>query len=295
MATNKGLGKGFDVLIPKGFSLSTVTANSDERVHRLAIDTIVPKPDQPRKHFDQLQLEQLAKSISEQGILQPIVVVRNEQNMYTIIAGERRWRASRLIGLTEIPAIVREASSHQQLELALLENVQRADLSSYEQALTILKLHEQFNQSYEEIAKRLGKAYTSIVNLVRLLSLPEYILKAFESRLITEGHARSILALQKRPDDQKKLFELIIKKGISVRQAEQFVVSVKKNSEKTINNKHKNVISDATIKNAVLKIGNSLGVRTAIQHSKRGSGKLIINYKNEDELNIILNKMKKLG
>ena len=295
MATNKGLGKGFDILMPKGFSVSSVTAGSDERIHKLSIDTIVPKSDQPRKHFDQLQLEQLARSISEQGILQPIVVVKNEQNMYTIIAGERRWRASQIAGLNEMPAIVREASEHQQLELALLENVQRADLSSFEQALTVVRLHEQFNQSYEEIAQRLGKAYTSIINLVRLLALPENILKAFEDRLITEGHARSILALQKIPNEQKKLFDLILHKGISVRQAEQFVVSVKKNNELVIDKTAKSNISDSTIKKSVLQIENILGAKTLVQHSKRGSGKLVINYKNEEELNVILNKMKKLS
>ena len=295
MATNKGLGKGFDILMPKGFSVSSVTAGSDERIHKLSIDTIVPKSDQPRKHFDQLQLEQLARSISEQGILQPIVVVKNEQNMYTIIAGERRWRASQIAGLNEMPAIVREASEHQQLELALLENVQRADLSSFEQALTVVRLHEQFNQSYEEIAQRLGKAYTSIINLVRLLALPENILKAFEDRLITEGHARSILALQKNPNEQKKLFDLILRKGISVRQAEQFVVSVKKNNEQVIDKTAKSNISDSTIKKSVLQIENILGAKTLVQHSKRGSGKLVINYKNEEELNVILNKMKKLS
>jgi len=295
VATNKGLGKGFDILMPKGFSVSSVTAGSDERIHKLSIDTIVPKSDQPRKHFDQLQLEQLARSISEQGILQPIVVVKNEQNMYTIIAGERRWRASQIAGLNEMPAIVREASEHQQLELALLENVQRADLSSFEQALTVVRLHEQFNQSYEEIAQRLGKAYTSIINLVRLLALPENILKAFEDRLITEGHARSILALQKIPNEQKKLFDLILHKGISVRQAEQFVVSVKKNNELVIDKTAKSNISDSTIKKSVLQIENILGAKTLVQHSKRGSGKLVINYKNEEELNVILNKMKKLS
>ena len=295
MATNKGLGKGFDILMPKGFSVSNVTAGSDERIHKLSIDTIVPRSDQPRKHFDQLQLEQLARSISEQGILQPIVVVKNEQNMYTIIAGERRWRASQIAGLNEMPAIVREASEHQQLEMALLENVQRADLSSFEQALTVVRLHEQFNQSYEEIAQRLGKAYTSIINLVRLLALPEYILKAFEDRLVTEGHARSILALQKNPKEQKKLFDLILRKGISVRQAEQFVVSAKKNNEQVIDKTAKSKISDGTIKKSVQQIGIVLGAKTLIQHSKRGSGKLVINYKNEEELNVILNKMKKLS
>ena len=293
MATNKGLGKGFDVLIPKGFSISGVTGGVEEKIHMLAIDTIVPNSDQPRKYFDEKLLEQLARSISEQGILQPIVVFKNEQNIYTIIAGERRWRAARIAGLKNIPTIIRSATEHERLELGLLENVQRSDLSSIEQALSIAKLHSQFGQSYEDIAKRLGRGYTTVVNLVRLLGLPEYALSALNEGKISEGHARTLLSLQKHPDLQKKLFNLIIEKGISVRQAEQFVVSSKKNSNSKntpvkMNEYAKKMASLAEIVTA------KLGSKAIIQHSNRGSGKLVVTYKSEADLQSILSKFSKL-
>ena len=292
-ANNKGLGKGFDILMPKGFSVSGVTTSTEERVHKLAVDTVTPNSDQPRKYFDEKLLEQLARSISEQGILQPIVVFKNEHNMYSIIAGERRWRAAQMVGLKTIPSIIRSATEHQRLELGLLENVQRSDLTAIEQALSIAKLHNQFNQSYEEIAKRLGKGYTTIVNLVRLLTLPEYALVALGESKISEGHARTLLSLQKYPDQQKKLFNLIIEKGISVRQAEQYVVSSKKiNTDKTDSSKNKNY--DKNIKLLVDRIAVNLGSKTTLQHSNRGSGKLVVTYKSEADLETILSKLANL-
>ena len=279
--TNKGLGKGFDALVPVGINVTNVAASAGEKVHKLALDVVVPKQDQPRQYFDESALDQLAHSIREHGILQPLVVVQVEPNMYSIIAGERRYRAAKIAGLTEVPAIVRSADEHQQLELALLENVQRADLTPIEQSHTIYRLHTDYNQSYEDIARRLGKAYTTVVNSVRLLSLPPEMQESLRIGTISEGHARALLSLQKYPSAQKTLFAQIVSKGWSVRQAEQFVVHTKKG-----NQVEKNVVSTKKPTNTVLtkKLEKQLGSKVTIQQSAKGKGKLVINYSSDDEL-----------
>lgn len=283
MSTQKGLGKGFDVLMPVGINVSNVTAGVGEKIHKLALDVVVPKQDQPRQYFNEVALDQLAISIREHGILQPLVVVQVDQNMYSIIAGERRWRAAKMAGLTEVPAIVRSANEHEQLELALLENVQRSDLTPLEQSLTVYRLHTQFNQSYEDIAKRLGKAYTTIINSVRLLSLPPEMQESLQVGTISEGHARTLLSLQKYPTAQKTLFANIVSKGWSVRQAEQFVIVVKRGAitKDAEDKKPKASTSFATTTKALQK---QLGAKVTVQHSAKGKGKLVINYDSEAEL-----------
>jgi ParB family chromosome partitioning protein len=285
----KGLGKGFDILVPVGIDVSTVAASSSEKVHRLALDVVVPKQDQPRQYFDEPALDQLAYSIREHGILQPLVVVQLEQNMYSIIAGERRWRAARIAGLTEVPAIIRSATEHEQLELALLENVQRADLSALEQANTIFRLHTQFGQSYEDIAKRLGKAYTTVVNSVRLLNLPPEMQESLSIGTINEGHARALLSLQKDTAAQKTLFANIVSKGWSVRQAEQFAIVVKRGptNDKPIANKAVKAHYADTAK----AIEKQLDTKVTVRHSAKGKGTLVISYGSDEELTRIANKI----
>jgi len=285
VSANKGLGKGFDVLMPVSVNVATVAASAGEKVHRLALDVVVPKQDQPRQYFDDKALDQLALSIREHGILQPLVAVQIEQNKYSIIAGERRWRAARIAGLTEVPVIIRSANEHEQLELAILENVQRSDLTPLEQAQSVQRLHTQFNQSYEDIAQRLGKAYTTIINSVRLLGLPLEMQESLQVGTMSEGHARTLLSLQKYPSAQKILFANIVSKGWSVRQAEQFAIVVKRGG---------GAKQDATAKvpqtnfAATTKaIEKQLGTKVTLQHSAKGTGKLVIAYKTEAELNRI--------
>lgn len=286
----KGLGKGFDVLVPVGLDVNSVVANSHEKVHKLAIDIVVPKQGQPRKNFDDKALKELAQSIQEHGIIQPLIVTQVEQNLYSIIAGERRWRAARIIGLTEIPAIVRSANEHQQLELSLLENIQREDLNPIEKAATIQRLHEQFGQSYEDISRRLGKAHTTVINVMRLLALPQAMQEALMVGNISEGHARSLLAIQKYPEAQKTLFANIVSKKLSVRQAEQYVVSIKRGQQlpKDKTRKQSNIAIDKLTDN----LKKHLGVKKIVlQHSVKGSGKIVIGYKSENELNKIINQI----
>lgn len=286
----KGLGKGLEVLIPIEVDIDTVTASKQEKVHRLAVDIIKPQADQPRKLFDEKALQELAQSITEHGIIQPLIVLQTEQNSYTIIAGERRWRAAKIAGLKEVPAIIRSATEHEQLEIALLENVQRTDLTPLELAQTILRLHTQFNQSYDDIARRLGKGGTTVINIVRLLNLPQVMQESLQNGTITEGHARSLLSLTNYPEAQKTLFNTIVTKGWNVRQAEQYVVSVKKGQA----GNQKQASPDVSMDDITDKIKKCLRAKKVyVQRSAKGSGKLVITYSSEEEFNDIVGKILK--
>ena len=283
------MGKGFDILVPVGLNVDDIATSAHEKVHRLAIDIVVPKQDQPRRTFDQTALNELADSIRQHGIIQPIIVTQIELNMYSIIAGERRWRAAKIVGLKEIPAIVRSATEHQQLEISLLENIQREDLNPLEKAVTIQRLHEQFGQDYESISKRLGKAHTTVINIVRLLGLTPEMQAGLMRGTMSEGHARSLLALQNFPKEQQYLFDCIVNKKWNVRQAEQYVVSVKMD-KKSVTPKQKT--NNYVLEKTTIKLQKHLGAkRVIVQHSVKGSGKIIINYSTADQMNKIIERM----
>lgn len=290
----KGLGKGFDVLVPVGLDVTQVSAAPEERIHKLAIDIVKPKSDQPRKHFDEAALTSLANSISEHGIMQPLVVVEVEQNMYAIIAGERRWRAAKQVGLKEVPVVVRTASELQQVELALLENIQREDLSPLETAHTVVRLHEQFGQSYDQIAKRLGKAPTTIANIVRLLSLPEVMQDALTNGDINEGHARALLSLAKQPNEQQVLFKQIVLHSWNVRQAESFAAAAKKSATQNVVKapEAKKVDVRKATEKRVKAVGEYLKAPVKVQHTAKG-GKLVISFKSEEDLARIVDQISK--
>jgi ParB family chromosome partitioning protein len=276
-------------LVPGTIDISTVSAGAHERVHKLALDIVVPRDDQPRSYFDEEALEQLAQSIREQGILQPIVVKQVEQNLYSIIAGERRWRAAKIAGLTEVPVIIRDADGHQQLELALLENVQRSDLSPLETAAAIQRLNSDYNQSFADIAKRLGKAQATVSNILRLLNLPPKMQESLQVGTISEGHGRALLVLQNEPEKQNKLFTEIVTKGLSVRQAEALAKQLKAGEQQKAA-KEKPV----TIHQAEKKLTKYLGVKKAkVTQSKNGAGKLTISFASNVELTQILDKIVK--
>lgn len=195
MAQRSGLGKGLESLIPTWQNSPTPT-DSAEQVRLLPIESISPNPQQPRKVFEEEHLEDLAASIKQHGIIQPLIVITAESaDRYTLIAGERRLRAARLAGLKEVPAIVRTASQQEQLEFAIIENVQREDLNPMERAKAYQSLADQFSLTHEEIAHRMGKSRVTITNTLRLLNLPLLVQQALYSGEISEGHARSLLAL----------------------------------------------------------------------------------------------------
>jgi len=272
-----GLGKGLDVLIPSDFDTSLLM-EADDRVQNLFINTVQPNPDQPRRHFDQNALAELSGSIKQYGILQPIVVSPKD-GRYIIVAGERRWRAAGMAGLKQIPALVKNRQELEQLEVALIENVQRVDLSPLEQAVSIERLHQQFNIPYSDIAKKLSKAETTISNIVRLLQLPPEAREALHESKITEGHARAILALKNTPQHQHELLNLIIKHNWSVRQAEQYVTTIKAgvSSKKQLSSKLATQNEDTKI------LAKKLNTNVFIKRTAKG-GRLEIQFKNDEDL-----------
>jgi ParB family chromosome partitioning protein len=285
--TAHGLGRGFDSLIPQNFDTSILVAE-DERVQKLAIDAIVPRDSQPRQHFDETALEELADSIRTHGVLLPLVVTARGDGTYQIIAGERRWRAAKMAQLTTLPAIVRTLKELEQLEIALIENVQRVDLSPLEQAVSIERLHQQFSLPYDEVAKRLGKAPSTVANMVRLLQLPPVAREALAAGRISEGHARSILAIKDYPEKQLLLLSNIEKQGWSVRQAERYVASVKAGvrSEKVVRQR----VQTATP--LTQNLSKRLKTPVAIRRTARG-GKLEITFSSDQELERISKLLEK--
>jgi ParB family chromosome partitioning protein len=280
-----GLGKGFSALLPQNFD-ATILVDENEKVFSLEVTNVQPNPDQPRQHFDDDALAQLAQSIKHHGILQPLVVTPGASGTYIIIAGERRWRASQLAGLTKVPALVRTVEELEQLEMALIENVQRVDLSPLEQARSIERLHQQFNQTYEAIAERLGKAPSTINNIVRLLQLPVKAVEALKMEEISEGHARAILALKQFPEKQEELLESILKNKWSVREAERFVTSVKEGIKETKTVKER--VGTETPETKAL--GKRLGVPVHIKRTAKG-GRLEITFNSDEELQQILTQI----
>jgi ParB family chromosome partitioning protein len=222
----RGLGRGFGALISDDFDKSMLL-ESNERVEKIALESLVANPYQPRTIFEPSTIKELSESIKKHGIIQPLVVSPSKEGLYFIIVGERRWRAAKEAGLTTVPAIIRSVEKQEQLEIALIENVQRVDLSPLEQAASIEILHQQFSLSYEDISKRLGKASSTVHNIIRLLGLPINARDALANQKISEGHARAILALKGDGQRQNYLLNAIIEQHWSVRQAERFVTSVK--------------------------------------------------------------------
>jgi ParB family chromosome partitioning protein len=276
-----GLGKGFGSLLPQNFDAGLLVEES-ERVQKLALDRLEPNPDQPRSVFDDEALHELAQSIRQYGIIQPLVVSPHGQNYY-IIAGERRWRAARKAGLKTVPALVRTTKELERLELALIENVQRVDLSPLEQAVSIERLHQQFNMTYAQIGERLGKAATTVTNIARLLQLPEAARQALAEKRIVEGHARQILALKGRPDKQAELLELIVKHGWVVRQAERYVTSLKEGVQDTTEVKQR--VADETPMTRAL--SQWLGTPVHVKRMAHG-GRLEITFRDDKQLEKLL-------
>ena len=282
--SSKGLGRGFDSLIPTTFD-SSILIDEADRIQKILIETLKPNPEQPRKHFDETAIKELSESIKRYGVLQPIVVTPGNADDYYIIAGERRMRASRLAGLKHIPAIVRTSKELEQLEIALVENVQRVDLSPLEQATSILRLHEQFNIDFDTIAKRLGKAQGTLSNVVRLLQLPKLAQQALQDKKITEGHARAILSL-KDESKQLELLNYIIQKNWTVRQAEQYVTALKDGVTDTA----KAQVKTETITPATKRLSKILHTPVKLRRTAKG-GKLEISFKTDQELEDIIKRI----
>jgi ParB family chromosome partitioning protein len=276
-----GLGRGIESLLPQDFDDSLLLATSD-RIEKIPVTKLVPNQYQPRQEFNAEAIKQLAASVKQYGILQPIVVAKRDDG-YMIIAGERRWRAAQAAGLEVVPAIVRTTKELEQLEIALIENVQRVDLTPLEQAASIEYLHQQFGVDYETISERLGKAVSTVSNIVRLLQLPERAKTALRQQDIVEGHARAILALKDWPDKQDILLNNVISHGWTVRQAEQFVVSVKEGFRATTATRERMRAETPATK----KLSKRIGAPVQIRRTAKG-GKLEISFKSDDQLEKII-------
>lgn len=285
----KGLGRGFDSLLPTELLNEAFdpTASQDEKVSELRyirVEEISPDENQPRRHFDELALEELASSIKQHGVLQPIVVIANADG-YQIVAGERRWRAAKIAELDKIPALVRTLSNQHKLELSLIENLQRRDLNPLETATAFLKLRDQFNMSNDEIGMRVGgRAVSTISNTIRLLGLPDEAKKALIEGQITEAHARQILAIPDKKH-QLELLQMIIKEGWSVRRTEQYVIGYKKGGaapEKKAQAKKQMQTETPATKSLAKRLKAPVEIRT----TARG-GQLIIRFKDDNDLDRI--------
>jgi ParB family chromosome partitioning protein len=270
--TKFGLGRGLDSLIPTSDNDdSTRTQVGNLMLNPAIID---PNPHQPRTSFDEAPLAELASSIREYGILQPILVTVAEKGRYQLIAGERRLRASKLAGLTEVPVIVRTLDEQQKLEFAIIENVQRENLNPVEAALSYRRLIDEFNLSQEETAKKVGKARSTIANTLRLLSLPAEIKQGLIDGKITEGHARSILAIEDR-EGQLNFFNSILSEGLNVRQAENHIQANSNKARKQV---------DPDTRAAEKKLSETVGTKVCIRPRQ-----IIIEYYSPEDLDRIYN------
>ena len=294
MAVHKkynSLGRGLDALI----STDAVRTQGSSTINEIAIDQIEANPNQPRREFDDEALQELAHSIREIGIIQPITLRQTTENRFQIIAGERRWRASQLAGLKAIPAYIRTIKDENVMEMALVENIQREDLNAIEIALAYEHLLEGSGMTQEKVSERIGKSRTAITNYLRLLKLPAQVQMALQKKEIDMGHARALLALDS-PALQIKLFKEILKNGYSVRKVEELVQALKNGDD--IESGKKKIIARNQLPEEFCELRNQLAsfLNTKVQMtcSPKGKGKISIPFANEAELERIMNLFDKL-
>ena len=271
----KGLGRGLSSLIGE--------AKVENQKNVLSIVDLIPNKYQPRKIFDEENLNDLTNSIKERGILQPIIVRKSndDNSKYEIIAGERRWLAAQKVGLHTVPVVVTKADDLKSLEFAIVENVQRHDLNSLEEAQGYKRLIDEFSYDQEKVSKFIGKSRSYITNSLRLLTLPLEVIKLIESQKLTVGHAKILVGLENSAFVASK----IVEKKLSVRQAETFV-KIFKNKKKTNNTK------DANIKDLEISVSNKIGLNVFIKNTKSNKGKITFEYKGLDQLNKIIDIIK---
>lgn len=283
-----GLGRGLDSLIPTS-AASPVTDGVGEAFREVGIDEIVPNPYQPRSRMDREQLEELANSIRTHGLMQPLVVAANQAgDGWTLIAGERRWRASRLAGLSRIAVVVMEAAPQAMLELAIVENVARADLSALEEAVAFRQLIDQFGLSQQQVADRVGRSRASVANTIRLLGAPDQVRDALIEERISEGHARAILGLT-HAADQLAVLEIVIDKGLNVRQTEALVRSW---ADREPTTKAAPLARDADEVRIEDRLRSALGTRVAVRKGSRGGGgSVTIQFFSDEQLQGIYDRL----
>ena len=275
--SKKGLGRGLSSLIGD----SNIKTSND----KISISSIIPNKNQPRKIFEKDALEELKNSIKERGVIQPVIVRKsdNQDDKFELIAGERRWQAAQLAGLHEVPVVIIEADNLKSLEFAIIENVQRKDLNAVEEAESYKKLIENFGYDQEKVSKFIGKSRSHISNSLRLLTLPEKLIDMIRHQKISQGHAKILVGLE------NALFigEKIVKKKLSVRQSENLVRLFKNGGKKIHKSKDSNVIATEN------ELSNKIGMRVSVNNKRDNSGTLVIEYKDLDQLDRLINIIKK--
>lgn len=305
-----GLGRGLDALIPQNHSseenqaptppnpLDPTNGAGTGGALEVAIADIRPNPHQPRntQALEHLQLDELAASIKAHGVIQPIIVTRTQGGgvPYTLIAGERRWRASQLAGLDTVPVIIKDAAPQQLMELALVENIQRSDLSPIEEAHAYQELMQANGLTQEQVADRVGKERSTVANTVRLLKLPESVQQALMAGAISEGHARALMAQGMTADWQIHLVEeFIVPKGLNVRQTEALVKQTLANASGAQNNQPKPSAPKVSLEDRQIetRLRDSLGTKVNLQRGRKGSGRIVIEFYSDEEFSTIYDKI----
>lgn len=272
--TKRGLGRGLEMLIPAG-------EDQPAGLQEVPLHTIVPNPHQPRMPIKEVNLAELADSIREHGIIQPLVVTRNDEGGYTLIAGERRWRASKLAGLWQVPVIIKEAAPQQMLEMALVENVQRADLHPIEEAMAYKQLIDEFGLLPKDVAQRVGKDRSTVVNKMRLLAASQKVQEALMEGTITEGHARPLLALSHV--DQDALLQIVTSQGLNVRQVEALVQQFNKPKKAKVT-----VVPE--VQALEKRFEDALNTRVRLKAGRKG-GRVVIYYYNDEEFQSLYHRL----
>lgn len=281
----RGLGRGLDALIE-----SRSESADPGRVAELDLDWIEPNPVQPRAEMDPEELDALSQSIREHGVIQPVIVTESDgKTPYQLIAGERRWRAARQAGLSVIPAIIRESSPRAMLEIALIENIQRADLNVLEEATAYRQLIEDFGLKHGDLADRVGKNRSTITNALRILQCPEEVQQALMQGSITEGHARALLGLPSSVDQIAGL-ELVLNRHLTVRQTERMVREWNEGGTRPKNQSAPDPAKDPNMQDFERRLQRSLGTRVELKRGRKG-GRLIIHYYTDDELNALSERL----
>jgi ParB family chromosome partitioning protein len=297
-ARKRGLGRGLDALLGASNTGQTGSADDtqassaqhkagDEKtLKELPVDLIQRGKYQPRKDIDPESLQELADSITAQGVMQPIIVRPISDRMYEIIAGERRWRATQLAGLDSIPVVIRDVSDEAAIAMALIENIQREDLNPIEEAASLQRLQQEFELTQQEVATAVGKSRSTVANLLRLMSLRDDVRRLVEHGDLEMGHARALLGLE--GDDQAQAARSVVGKGLSVRQTEALVRNILARKDQPAPDQ----LIDPNIRHLQDDLSQRLGARVQIQHSAKGKGKLVLTYNSLDELDGILSHIK---
>ena len=276
-AARGGLGKGLDLLIP---TENKPGADDEKETLMLKTSQLEPNKEQPRKKFDEEKIEELANSIQQYGIIQPIIVCRKD-DYYQIIAGERRWRAAKKAGVKEVPVVVKEYTEKEIAEISLIENIQREDLNPIEEAKSYRQLIDDYNLTQEELAERVSKSRTEITNKMRLLKLHEEIQEMLVDGTLSAGHARALLGLED-PEEQQKAAKEVVEKSYSVRQTEDLVKRI--NEPKKPAQKKETDGLDFVYRDLEKKLSDCLGTKVKINRKDKNKGKIEINYYSDDEL-----------